>query len=148
MAPVPKRMKRKHQHPQTNPGPDHGQCYLARELMLDDQGDGAGNHKQECQPAEAMVAVVMAMMMVVAVVMMAPAVGTVFFSQGVAGILWFIQREFVADADIDLAHLVFLIITAICGCRKKIIIKSSKFQHLSSKTHHTGLNPRSCWIFS
>jgi len=123
MAPVPKRMRRKHQHPQTNPCPDHGKRYLARELMLNDQGDGAGNHQQECQPAKAVVAAVM--MMVVAVVTVVPAVGAVFFSQGAAVIPGFIQREFVADADIDFAHLVFLIVTAICGCRKKIIIKSS-----------------------
>jgi len=123
MAPMPKRMKRKHQHPQTNPRSDHGQRYLARELMLNDQGDGAGNHQQECQPAKAVVAA--AIMMVVAVVTVVPAVGAVFFSQGAAVIPGFIQREFVANADIDFAHLVFLIVTAICGCRKKIIIKSS-----------------------
>jgi hypothetical protein len=127
-------MKRKHQHPQTDPGPDHAQRYFACELMLDDQGDGAGNHQQECQPAKAVVAVAMAaVMVVVAVVMMAPAMGTVSFSQGAAVIPGFIQREFVTYADIDLAHLIFLIITTICVCGKHIIIKSSKVNHTHQK---------------
>jgi hypothetical protein len=59
--------------------------------------------------------------------------GTVSFSQGAAVIPGFIQREFVTYADIDLAHLVFLIITAICGCGKHIIIKSSKVNHCHQK---------------
>jgi len=116
-------MDDKHQHHQADTGPDHAKRNIACELVFHDQRHGARDHQQEGQPAEAMVTV--AVVVVVSMVM-APVAATIVFSKGAVVILWFIQREFIAYADTDLAHLVFLKVTAICGRRKKIIIKSSK----------------------
>ena len=114
MAPVPERVNDKHQHHQANTRSDHAQRHGARKLMLHDQRDSASNHQQECQPAEAMVVMMATMVMAV---MMPPMAATVIFSEGAAVILRFIQRKFIAYADIDFTHLLFPKVAARRGCK-------------------------------
>lgn len=68
--------------------------------MLYDQGHSARNDQQKGQPAETMVTV----MMVVAMAMMPPSAAP---SKGAGVRTAFVQREFIAHADIDFAHRIF-----------------------------------------
>jgi hypothetical protein len=131
MAPMPQRVKYKHDCHQADTGSDHAQCHIARELMLHDQRHGAREHQQEGQPAEAMVAVAM---MVVAMVM-APMPGAAFLFPGVAVLVRtaFVQRKFIAHTDIEFAHSIFLKNATFNGRRKNIIIKSSNINMTHQK---------------
>jgi len=123
-------MNHKHHRHQADTGADHAQCDSARELMLHQQGHGARNHQQKRQPAETMAAVMMVVTMMAAVMM--PVTASVFFSPGVAALVrtGLVQREFIAHTDIDLAHSFFLKVAASTGRAPKIIIKSSKVNHM------------------
>jgi len=91
----------KHQHHQAGAGPDHAQRHVARQLMLNNQGHRAGDHQQKGQPAKAMAAVVVMMAVMVAAMVMASVPATMVFP-GMAALIWtaFVQREFIAYADI------------------------------------------------
>jgi uncharacterized membrane protein YqaE (UPF0057 family) len=79
------------------------------------------------------VAMVMMTVMVVAM-MMAPVPGALFFP-GAAVFLrtGFVQREFIAHADIYFAHSIFPKIAATSGRRKNIIINSSNINTTHQK---------------
>jgi hypothetical protein len=128
MAPMPQRVKYKHDCHEADTGSDHAQCHIARELMLHDQRHGAREHQQKGQPAEAMVAV-----MIVAV--MAPMPGAAFLFPGVAVLVRaaFVQRKFIAHTDIEFAHSIFLKNATFNGRRKDIIIKSSNINMTHQK---------------
>jgi hypothetical protein len=104
---MPQRVHNKHYCHQADTGSDHAQRQGARDLMLHDQRDSPCDHQQEGKPAEATVAVVM-MAVMVTIMVMAPVPGTPFFP-GVAVFLRtaFVQREFIAHADIDFTHWIF-----------------------------------------
>jgi hypothetical protein len=127
-------MKHKHHRHQANTGADHAQRHVARELMFHQQGHGARDHQQKCQPAETMMTVMVAVVMMVAPVMM-PVTASVFVSPGGAALFrtGFVQREFIAHTDIDFAHSFFLIVAASTGRALKIIIQSSKVNHTHQK---------------
>jgi hypothetical protein len=101
--------------------------------MLHDKRDRTSDHQQEGQPAETMMAMVMMTVTVVAM-MVAPVPGTLLFP-GMAALVRtaFVQREFIAHADIDFAHSIFPKIAATSDRRKNIIIKSSNINTTHQK---------------
>jgi hypothetical protein len=129
MAPMPQRVKYKHDCHQADTGSDHAQRHIARELMLNDQGHSAREHQQKGQPAEAMVAVVMVAMV------MAPMPSAAFLLPGVAVLVRtaFVQRKFIAHTDIEFAHSIFLENATFNGRGKNIIIKSSNINMTHQK---------------
>jgi hypothetical protein len=100
--------------------------------MLHDQRHGTRDHQQEGQPAEAMVAM---MAVMVVPMMMVPVPATAFFFPGVAVFprTAFVQREFIAHADIYFAHAIFPKFAISADRRKNIIIKSSNINTTHQK---------------
>jgi hypothetical protein len=109
MAPVPERAQSERRKQECGAHPDHAKGHAGGEPVLHDQCDQASNHQQFSQAAEPVTAMAlmapMVMIMEVSVVMAAMAA----FGMAVILRTAFVQREFVAYANIQFAHLVFLV---------------------------------------
>ncbi|MBA2589067.1 MAG: hypothetical protein H0U98_10640 [Alphaproteobacteria bacterium] len=116
-------MQRDHGHDPGQPNGDHAIGGLGRQLMLHDQRGKTGQDQQHGETANAMPAV-MAHVMVMKVV--APV--TV---PSMAGLIApFVEREFLAHADINFAHMSPCCCAAKTGRKENIIMQSSKVNHM------------------
>jgi hypothetical protein len=116
-------MQNNHGRDPGQPNGDHAIGGLGRQLVFHDQRGKTGQDQQHGETANAMAAVMMAHVMVMEVV--APVV-----VPSMAGLIApFVERKFLAHADINFAHKSPLVFHGLNDRKENIIMQSSKVNH-------------------